>query len=131
MAAPLRGRLMVGRLTLDQVVKVRVLAPQPQRRRPPGRAAFDEERNDALRKSVGLLLPRQHRLSSLAPVNGILKVSAPMPIQATEDAKSSCGSGNDRQHVPKWQTSGGLRAVAPPLDRVRYPVSVGRIRLVA
>jgi hypothetical protein len=28
MAAPLRGRLMVGRLTLDQVVKVRVLAPQ-------------------------------------------------------------------------------------------------------
>jgi hypothetical protein len=25
---PLRGRLMVGRLTLDQVVKVRVLAPQ-------------------------------------------------------------------------------------------------------
>jgi hypothetical protein len=26
----LRGRLMVGRLTLDQVVKVRVLAPQPQ-----------------------------------------------------------------------------------------------------
>src|SRR2546422_8437069 len=26
---PLRGRLMVGRLTLDQVVKVRVLAPQP------------------------------------------------------------------------------------------------------
>jgi hypothetical protein len=24
----LRGRLMVGRLTLDQVVKVRVLAPQ-------------------------------------------------------------------------------------------------------
>src|SRR6266571_1828320 len=29
--APLRGRLMVGRLTLDQVVKVRVLAPQPPR----------------------------------------------------------------------------------------------------
>ena len=28
MANPLRGRLMVGRLTLDQVVKVRVLAPQ-------------------------------------------------------------------------------------------------------
>jgi hypothetical protein len=28
MRAPLRGRLMVGRLTLDQVVKVRVLAPQ-------------------------------------------------------------------------------------------------------
>jgi hypothetical protein len=28
MAGPLRGRLMVGRLTLDQVVKVRVLAPQ-------------------------------------------------------------------------------------------------------
>jgi hypothetical protein len=25
----LRGRLMVGRLTLDQVVKVRILAPQP------------------------------------------------------------------------------------------------------
>src|SRR5207244_9919226 len=31
MANPLRGRLMVGRLTLDQVVKVRVLAPQPDR----------------------------------------------------------------------------------------------------
>ena len=31
MAAPLRGRLMVGRLTLDQVVKVRVLAPQPEK----------------------------------------------------------------------------------------------------
>ena len=31
MANPLRGRLMVGRLTLDQVVKVRVLAPQPSR----------------------------------------------------------------------------------------------------
>src|SRR5262245_37809106 len=31
MASPLRGRLMVGRLTLDQVVKVRVLAPQPQK----------------------------------------------------------------------------------------------------
>jgi hypothetical protein len=30
-ADPLRGRLMVGRLTLDQVVKVRVLAPQPGR----------------------------------------------------------------------------------------------------
>ena len=29
MAAPLRGRLMVGRLALDQVVKVRILAPQP------------------------------------------------------------------------------------------------------
>ena len=28
-AAPLRGRLMVGRLTLDQVVGVRVPAPQP------------------------------------------------------------------------------------------------------
>jgi hypothetical protein len=27
-SSPLRGRLMVGRLTLDQVVKVRVLAPQ-------------------------------------------------------------------------------------------------------
>jgi hypothetical protein len=31
MRAPLRGRLMVGRLTLDQVVKVRVLAPQPSK----------------------------------------------------------------------------------------------------
>jgi hypothetical protein len=31
MATRLRGRLMVGRLTLDQVVKVRVLAPQPQK----------------------------------------------------------------------------------------------------
>src|SRR5439155_12433751 len=31
MANPVRGRLMVGRLTLDQVVKVRVLAPQPSR----------------------------------------------------------------------------------------------------
>jgi hypothetical protein len=30
-SGPLRGRLMVGRLTLDQVVKVRVLAPQPQK----------------------------------------------------------------------------------------------------
>jgi hypothetical protein len=30
METPLRGRLMVGRLTLDQVVKVRILAPQPQ-----------------------------------------------------------------------------------------------------
>src|SRR5439155_702405 len=30
---PLRGRLMVGRLTLDQVVKVRVLAPQPPKSR--------------------------------------------------------------------------------------------------
>jgi hypothetical protein len=29
MGGPLRGRLMVGRLTLDQVVKVRILAPQP------------------------------------------------------------------------------------------------------
>src|SRR5579862_6796367 len=29
MAPPLRGRLMVGRLALDQVVKVRILAPQP------------------------------------------------------------------------------------------------------
>ena len=27
---PLRGRLMVGRLTLDQVVGVRIPAPQPQ-----------------------------------------------------------------------------------------------------
>src|SRR4029453_12654309 len=111
-------------------------------------AAFDEERNDALRRRVGLLLPRQERRSSLAPLHShvvgqaslgrleafpvheltleqlereerpratsragysrpVLKVSAPMPIQATEDAKSSCGSGNDRQHVPKWQTSGG------------------------
>jgi hypothetical protein len=31
MRLALRGRLMVGRLTLDQVVKVRVLAPQPSR----------------------------------------------------------------------------------------------------
>jgi hypothetical protein len=31
MASPLRGRLMVGRLTLDQVVKVRVLAPQSRK----------------------------------------------------------------------------------------------------
>src|SRR5207248_3018732 len=31
MPCALRGRLMVGRLTLDQVVKVRVLAPQPQK----------------------------------------------------------------------------------------------------
>ena len=30
-ASPLRGRLMVGRLTLDQVVGVRVPAPQPQK----------------------------------------------------------------------------------------------------
>jgi len=30
-SVPLRGRLMVGRLTLDQVVKVRVLAPQPHK----------------------------------------------------------------------------------------------------
>src|SRR6266436_7673486 len=28
---PLRGRLMVGRLALDQVVKVRILAPQPRK----------------------------------------------------------------------------------------------------
>src|SRR5207247_6365079 len=28
-AAPLRGRLMVGRSALDRVVKVRILAPQP------------------------------------------------------------------------------------------------------
>jgi hypothetical protein len=32
-SSPLRGRLMVGRLTLDQVVKVRVLAPQPSKAR--------------------------------------------------------------------------------------------------
>jgi hypothetical protein len=35
----LRGRLMVGRLTLDQVVKVRVLAPQPDEK-PRVRGAF-------------------------------------------------------------------------------------------
>src|SRR5262245_33145346 len=38
MALPLRGRLMVGRLTLDQVVKVRVLAPQPEKK--PAQAGF-------------------------------------------------------------------------------------------
>jgi hypothetical protein len=38
MQSPLRGRLMVGRLTLDQVVKVRVLAPQP--RKAPAQRAF-------------------------------------------------------------------------------------------
>jgi hypothetical protein len=32
-------------------------------------AAFDEERNDALRRSVGLVLPRQERRSSLAPLH--------------------------------------------------------------
>jgi hypothetical protein len=32
-------------------------------------AAFDEERNDALRRSVGLVLPRQERRSSLAPMH--------------------------------------------------------------
>ncbi len=34
----LRGRLMVGRLTLDQVVKVRILAPQPEK--PAGNGEF-------------------------------------------------------------------------------------------
>jgi hypothetical protein len=40
MASPLRGRLMVGRLTLDQVVKVRVLAPQPRKPRLGGVLSF-------------------------------------------------------------------------------------------
>ena len=38
MRGPLRGRLTVGRLTLDQVVKVRILAPQPQKS--PAQAGF-------------------------------------------------------------------------------------------
>ena len=108
MPSPLRGRLMVGRLTLDQVVKVRVLAPQPHRN-DEGRTGGGLRRGEEttlLRQSVGHVLPRQERLSSLAR-DTKLKDSAALPIQATEDAKSSCGSGNDRQHVPKRQTSGG------------------------
>ena len=62
---PLRGRLMVGRLTLDQVVKVRVLAPQPRsplseagfslserRRRPPRRRRAGEARAGPLRAAT-------------------------------------------------------------------------------
>jgi hypothetical protein len=39
-------------------------------------AAFDEERNDALRRSVGLVLPRQERRSSLAPLHSHVVVQA-------------------------------------------------------
>jgi hypothetical protein len=54
------------RTALDQVVKVRALAPSlPEMSKAAREAAFDEERNDALRQSVGLLLPRQVRHSSL------------------------------------------------------------------
>jgi hypothetical protein len=52
-------------------------------------------------------------------------------LSVTEDANPPVARGNDRQHVPKWQTSGGPPAAAPPLTPVRYPVPVGRIRLVA
>jgi hypothetical protein len=48
LSAPLRGRLMVGRLTLDQVVGVRVPAPQPERAH---RAELREKHGD-VKKSV-------------------------------------------------------------------------------
>ena len=35
-------------------------------------------------------------------------------LSVTEDANPPVARGNDRQHVPKWQTSGGLPAAAPP-----------------
>jgi len=44
------------RTALDQVVNVRALAPSlPEMSKAAREAAFDEERNDALRQSVGLL----------------------------------------------------------------------------
>ena len=46
MRAPLRGRLTVGRLALDQVVKVRILAPQLYGF--PGICGFVSSRGDAV-----------------------------------------------------------------------------------
>ena len=52
-ADPLRGRLMVGRLTLDQVVKVRVLAPQPDKAPAQGAFLFPAEPHSVARGNVG------------------------------------------------------------------------------
>jgi hypothetical protein len=49
----LRGRLMVGRLTLDQVVKVRVLAPQPDKAPAQGAFLFLAEPHSVPRGNVG------------------------------------------------------------------------------
>src|SRR5512133_2226637 len=63
-------------------------------RRPPGRAAFDEERNDALRLSVGHVLPRQGAHSSLALHTNSSRFGRRGRLRVTEDEKSSCGFGD-------------------------------------
>ena len=52
-------------------------------------------------------------------------------LSVTEDANPPVARGNDRQHVPKWQTSGGPPGRRSSFNPIRYPVPVGRIRLVA
>jgi hypothetical protein len=66
MGGPLRGRLMVGRLTLDQVVKVRILAPQPHESPLPTRvfASLDRRWRQGRNPLATLRFPR--RLTMLA-----------------------------------------------------------------
>ncbi len=60
-AAPLRGRLMVGRLTLDQVVGVRVPAPQPRNQADPDLQVTSSERSQTRAElEVPWIRPRHH-----------------------------------------------------------------------
>ena len=62
MPGALRGRLTVGRLTLDQVVKVRILAPQLRRKAKPGLRIFQIAKSGIALNANGV--PDFHRLSS-------------------------------------------------------------------
>jgi hypothetical protein len=135
-------------------------------------AAFDEERNDALRRSVGLVLPRQERRSSLAPLHSHVVVQASLgrlealPVheltleQRERDERPErlraqgttvrCSRFPPRCRFRQPRTRNppaarGMTASMSPSGRraaagqaaallqrlVRYPVPVGRIRLVA
>src|SRR5436190_12014215 len=65
MPSALRGRLMVGRLTLDQVVGVRVPAPQPHES--PAPAGFSRWSGDAWVYTRDEVLPAGRRAAAARP----------------------------------------------------------------
>jgi hypothetical protein len=93
-------------------------------------AAFDEERNDALRRSVGHVLPRQERLSSLAPLRhhvvvqrslGRLEPSRPRTdagkSSTVSSARAASCSASGRRACPRRARGEGLAATRCEISR--------------
>jgi hypothetical protein len=96
MANPLRGRLMVGRLTLDQVVKVRVLAPQPHETPPP--AGF------LSLVSTFSFATQRRRLTST--MHRLPRSLAPMLVIVSVAVGAGCSQGKRQFDTPRAKVSG-------------------------